>query len=138
MSLSEKFIYHLTSENDFRKYFINNLYTPSNFQSDGFIHCSGIESVIDVATDYYSKVTDLILIKINTNKLKSTLKYEDPVPLNESENNHIKNNLKFPHIYGPMNKESILGIGKMGKKDGQFEFPLEFIKLSDFLTILKR
>ena len=128
-----KVIYHLATKRDFKSCFNNGLYEPLNFQADGFIHCSGKDSVIDVAEDYYSAVDDLILIKINCSLLKSELKFEDAAPIAGGGTEHLKNRILFPHIYGPINEQSIIGIGEMKKTNGRYAWPSEFLDLDNFL-----
>jgi uncharacterized protein (DUF952 family) len=130
---NEKFIYHLVIENEFKANYNNDVYLPSNYQEDGFIHCSSKDSVIPVATDYFSNIKDLILLKIDISLLKSEVKFETPAPLKSSNNTHIKDGLLCPHVYGSINRQSIIGVAKMVNKNSRFEFPKEFVDLNIIL-----
>ncbi len=131
----ENYIYHLVSEEEFKNLLKDGYYLPLRFENDGFIHCSSENSVISVAEAYYSKIMDLILLKLDKNKIESVVKYEDPAPVEGTGNKHIQNSVKFPHIYGPLNQSAICGIGKMINSDGKYKWPNEFIMINKTYNI---
>jgi uncharacterized protein (DUF952 family) len=122
----ELMIYHLVSKDMFVGNHKNGFYESANFKTEGFIHCSCRANVVDIANDYYSSADDLILIKIDTCLLVSPLKYEEPADINGQGNPHFETGIKFPHIYGPINDNSVIGIAKMKKNGGSYEFPSRF------------
>jgi uncharacterized protein (DUF952 family) len=60
------------------------VYEPKSIERDGFIHCSGVDQVINVANFLYAKKTDLVLLCIDTHKVVPEVVYEDSY--NEGKN----------------------------------------------------
>ncbi len=78
------------------KYFI----LSHNLISQGFIHCSLPEQVIHVANTIAPSRNDLLLLEIEETKVIPKIIYEN-----------LKGGEKlFPHIYGPLNEDSIIAI----------------------------
>lgn len=73
------------------------LYSPASLGAEGFIHCSSSSQIVETAQKHYSNETDLFLLKIDPARLKSPLKFESS-----------RNGEKFPHIYGPIQREAVL------------------------------
>lgn len=122
----ERHIYHLVSDKEFKKLSKDGYYTPSNYQNDGFIHCSGETQVLPVAEAYYSGIDDLLLLKLDCSMIDAEVKYENPAPVDGFKNDDGSENEKFPHIYGPLNLSAVKGIAKMIEHNGRFEWPVDF------------
>lgn len=75
-------------------------YRPASLESEGFIHCSPAERVAEVAEAYFMGQTDLVLLEIDPQLLTSKLVYEAAADRAGT----------FPHIYGPLNLEAVVGI----------------------------
>jgi uncharacterized protein (DUF952 family) len=108
-------IYHLVPADYYRAQAQDQPYLPKTFAEEGFIHCtSGIETLLDIANLYFSELSDdLLALKIDPDLLTSSLKFELPNPPTGSTlaDNHPARrdpNLRFPHIYGPLNREAIV------------------------------
>ncbi len=88
--------YHLVAEPYYQSCDPAEPYVPEAFADDGFIHCSdGVENVIATANRYYKDDgRPFIVLVIDIDKVTAPVKYEDPERI-------------FPHIYGPLNRESI-------------------------------
>lgn len=71
-------------------------YRGDTLESEGFIHCSTSEQVVEVADSLFKGVQDLLLLLIDENKVVSAIKFED------SGNGNL-----YPHIYGPLNLDAI-------------------------------
>lgn len=73
-------------------------YTPEAYEADGFIHCTnGIDQLLDVANMFYaSDSREFRVLILDVNKIASDLRYDDEGRL-------------FPHIYGPLNTDAVLG-----------------------------
>jgi uncharacterized protein (DUF952 family) len=65
---------------------------------DGFIHCSQIEHILDVANHYYQGIPDLILLWIDPDQVASKIQWENA------------DNTLFPHIYGPINLNAVISV----------------------------
>ncbi|KZD23832.1 DUF952 domain-containing protein [Tardiphaga robiniae] len=85
-------------------------YKGNTFETEGFIHCSTPEQVIEVANYLYHGIDGLILLKIDPSKVTSPIRYED-----------AGNGKLYPHIYGPLDLEAIVGtIDFTPRADGTF------------------
>lgn len=76
-----------------------NEYEAVSLQAEGFIHCSFAEQLDTVLNRYYKDAEKVLILEIETDKLTSKLVNEP------STNNEI-----YPHIYGEINKDAIVGI----------------------------
>ena len=72
-------------------------YKPSSFETDGFIHCSILEEVADVANYHYLGDTDLLLLYIDSERVVSEIRYETAGD----------DDVLWPHIYGPLNLDAV-------------------------------
>ena len=132
-------IYHLVPEKEYLNHVTKEKYIPNNFDEFGFVHCAFEISVLSVADDYYSKVKDkLLLLKINPERLKSDVKYEEAAPEEGAGKEHLNTSNVFPHVYGPIENEAVEGIGELGKKDGKYSWPVKFIALAKYLEKNKK
>jgi uncharacterized protein (DUF952 family) len=110
-------IYHITPKDYYESYPQDKPYLPQQYEKDGFIHCTrGADLMAMVANKHYRTVAGVFLMLVlDPRMLTSTLKYEsfDPVlPF------------PFPHIYGPINRDAIVGITTMARAaDGTFLVP---------------
>lgn len=89
-------IYHITTEKEWAAFKGKAEYAPAAFEKEGFIHTSRLNQLEGVFQRYYSQRNDLLLLRIDEQKLTSNLIYEP------STNREL-----FPHIYGKLNKEAI-------------------------------
>jgi uncharacterized protein (DUF952 family) len=73
-------------------------YTPEAYEADGFIHCTnGIDEVIDVGNRYYTgDPRSFALLVLDVPRIKPEVRYDDPERV-------------FPHIYGALNTDAVLG-----------------------------
>ncbi|MEP7047111.1 MAG: DUF952 domain-containing protein [Ilumatobacteraceae bacterium] len=67
---------------------------------EGYIHCSTAAQWPGVLARFYSGATDLVILHIDEHKLTSPLAYEQLPGMSEA----------FPHIYGPINLDSVVGV----------------------------
>ncbi len=70
-------IYHIVSKSDWAAVGNSPYYRGDTLDTEGFIHCSTIEQVLDTANYLFKGREDLVLLQIDESKLKSLLKYED-------------------------------------------------------------
>ena len=81
--------------------FDGDLYEAESLGIEGFIHCSFAEQLDGVLQRYYSGSESVVLLEIDSDKLTSKLVNEP------STNNEI-----YPHIYGPINRDAIVGVAE--------------------------
>ncbi|MEJ7610454.1 MAG: DUF952 domain-containing protein [Ferruginibacter sp.] len=91
-------IYHVTDKETWEKALITGSYEAPSLHTEGFIHTSSAEQVKGVLERYYKGKTNLVLLHIDEEKLRSLLKYELAPSVNE----------EFPHIYGPLNTDAVI------------------------------
>jgi uncharacterized protein (DUF952 family) len=130
-------IYHIVALNDFKAQTKDNIYKPSNFEKDGFIHCTAEKtSSLLVLEDYFiemSRRNIILILEIDKTKIKSEVKYESPAPIQGGGTSHIKDKVLFPHIYGSLNVDAITGVGKIERVEGVFLWPSSFDDIKSYL-----
>ena len=81
-------LYHLTTPPEWERALSKGTYRPSNFKTEGFIHCSTHEQLAGVAERYFQEHDLLVVLVASERKLKPHLKWEP------STNEEL-----FPHYY---------------------------------------
>jgi len=92
-------IYHIVLPENWKSADPDAAYEAASLRTEGFIHCSYAGQLEDVLQRYYVDAVSVLILEIDTDKLSSTL-VEEP-----STNNEI-----YPHIYGPINRDAIVGV----------------------------
>jgi hypothetical protein len=105
-------LYHLTPASYYDSQPSDQPYRPAGFASEGFVHCaSGASLLLQVANHYFSGLTEaLLVLQIEPGRLNVPLKYEPPLaPATAGrEAATWDNQILFPHIYGPINRQAIV------------------------------
>ena len=110
-----KTIFHITPRQDWEKAKAQGTYSADSLETEGFIHCSTSAQVVKVANYFFKNQTDLLLLFIDSDKVKSEIRY-DAVTENE----------KFPHIYGALNNDAVFKVINLeAAENGLFELPPE-------------
>jgi len=73
---------------------------PKDFAKDGFIHCSIEKQIKGVLERFYQGQSGLVKLKIEKTKVQRPVLFELAEDLNEL----------FPHIYGPLNLDSVVAV----------------------------
>lgn len=135
MTKSHPMIYHIVIESDFRAQLEGPVYLPSGLHDNGFVHCALEPSVVPVANDYYAGAPGrLLLLEIDPRRLASGTRYEAAAPIAGGGSSHLASASRFPHVYGPIDKDAITGVGVLGRTVGGYEWPRGFMPLGSFLT----
>ena len=104
-----KMIVHLCTQEDWSAALEKGSYRAASLDTEGFIHCSRTEQILEVANRYYPGLKGLILLWIDSEKLASELRYED------------SGGGIFPHLYGPLNLEAVFSVTEfLPDSDGVF------------------
>ena len=90
------FIYHIVLPGKWEAVKNNSTYAAESLETEGFIHCSYDHQLDGVIERYYSAAPELVILKLDVNKLTSKLVSEP------STGGEI-----YPHIYGPINLEAV-------------------------------
>jgi uncharacterized protein (DUF952 family) len=92
-------IYHIVLPEIWNSLDSDSDYTAESLKTEGFIHCSYENQLDGVLGRYYANAKEVVILELDTDKLTSRL-VEEP-----STNNEI-----YPHIYGLINRDSIVGV----------------------------
>jgi uncharacterized protein (DUF952 family) len=111
-------ILHITTASTWKTVQQQGIYEPESLTTEGFIHTSTIDQVLTVAEKFFSDVPDLVLLVINTERVKPEIRYE------QGTHDTDDNVEKFPHIYGPLNLDAIvIAVPLQPEVDGTFTLP---------------
>jgi uncharacterized protein (DUF952 family) len=92
---------------------------PPSLESEGFIHLSQAHQVRAVLQAFYPGRTDLVLMLVDPALLSSPLRFEAPASLRTPGGPAaFERNQLFPHLYGPLNAEAIVGVVQAADFDG--------------------
>ncbi|MGI8812774.1 MAG: DUF952 domain-containing protein [Pyrinomonadaceae bacterium] len=90
------FIYHIVLPEVWERVQGRASYQAASLQTEGFIHCSYSNQLDDVIARYYSSAEKILVLKLDTEKLRSKL-VEEP-----STGGEI-----YPHLYGRLNFDAV-------------------------------
>ena len=124
-------IYHLVPTSYYNTQPQDHPYQPDAFAQEGFIHCTaGTEMLVQVANRYFNPLSEeLLVLEINPEALTAPLKFEPPVPpagqpVNGQKASPSNQDILFPHIYGPLNREAIVHCFAMQRDEtGKWQMP---------------
>ena len=89
-------------------------YQPTSLEQEGFIHCSYLPQVCQVANRFYGGQTELVLIQIDPSGLNCDVVEEDLYDHGQ----------KFPHIYGRLPWSAVKNVYPFPcEVDGTFQLP---------------
>jgi uncharacterized protein (DUF952 family) len=91
-------VYHIVTPEVWAKFKDKEFYEAESLHTENFIHCSYAGQLEAVLLRYYKNAEKVLILTIETDKLKSKL-VEEP-----STNGEI-----YPHIYGGINVDAIVG-----------------------------
>ncbi len=92
------FIIHTANWEEYEKEIVTGSYGSKSLERSGFIHCSDPDTYYLVAPNFRNDSTEKVILLIDTDKLASEVKWEDG------------GGLDFPHIYGLLNRDAIIGV----------------------------
>lgn len=102
--------YHLVPVEEWERQREQADYVPPAFADDGFIHCTnGLNELVAVGNQFYKGDSrPYLALILNVPKITSPVRYDDPDQV-------------YPHIYGPLNTDAIVGMLKAQRsEDGTF------------------
>lgn len=108
-------ILHITSEETWRRSQRRGRHLDPSLEIEGFIHCSSASQVLQPANALYSGRHDLVLLRIDADRLEMGVVHEDTY-----------GHGAFPHVYGPINLDAVTGVVRFPPdEDGSFSLPPE-------------
>jgi uncharacterized protein (DUF952 family) len=90
-------IFHITHPADWAQAQQQGQYTSGSLASEGFIHCSKPDQIINTANRFYAGQKDLLLLAIAPARVEAEIRFENLEGGSEL----------FPHIYGPLNLDAV-------------------------------
>lgn len=109
-------IYHIISRAAWQQAQADGKYSAASLATEGFIHASTREQVVETANRYYPGQPGLALLVIDTSRVQPEVRF-DPVMLHDQETH-------FPHIYGPLNLDAVVEVVDLAPDaQGFFHFP---------------
>ena len=107
-------IFHITKRDAWTRANAEGSYRAEMFPIEGFIHCSTVDQVIQVANLRFRGQTGLVLLSINTVRVNAKIIYE----------NLEGGSQLFPHIYGELNIDAVAEVAEFEPgAEGHFTLP---------------
>lgn len=108
-----KIILHIASAGDWKLAQQRGSYEAASLHTEGFIHCSTPDQVLEVAHRLFRGRTDLLLLEIDPARLDCELRFET-----------AENGKSYPHIYGVIPTAAVKRtIEWPCGADGEFKLP---------------
>ena len=105
---------HLCAEAEWRHAAATVEYRPASLAEVGFIHLSTPEQVHLPANRLYAGRTDLVLLRIDPQRLVDPVRWEPGVPTDPES-------MLFPHLYGPLPTDAVTSVTRyLPAADGSF------------------
>jgi uncharacterized protein (DUF952 family) len=113
-----RWIYHIARRSEWLAAQKPQLYEVStldkSYTQEGFVHCSELRQVLQVANAVYARESDLVLLVIDTSRLAAPVAYENLEGGAE----------RYPHVYGPVNVDAVVRAVPFDERDERGEFRL--------------
>lgn len=135
MSEAEAFVHHLVPASQLRRSIGRDGYAPASLATEGFVHCTATRAlVLQVAADYYAAVAEpLLVLAIETAKLRAPLRFEAPAPIAGGGTKHLEGGVRFPHLYGALNLDAVAGAAPLVRDGAGFAWPAALGPLAAWL-----
>lgn len=112
----KQYLYHITSQQEWNIACSQGEYLSQNFTAEQFIHCSYGHKILTVANRFYKGQNGLVLLKIKSSTINSSL---------------VEENLEggtelYPHLYSSLPINSVVqAVAFPCNADGNFTLPQE-------------
>jgi uncharacterized protein (DUF952 family) len=108
-------LYHIVSSEDWRK--AKEQYRPLSLETEGFIHLSTREQVLETADIFFKGQHGLLLLELDLKAEDPALRWEPAVGLGHRPG-------QFPHYYAPLPIGAVKRVYPFEPgEEGTFEFP---------------
>lgn len=110
-------IFHIVDRDEWNKAKKEGTYHPSSLDNEGFVHLSKADQILEVANNFYKGQKNLIILRVDSQKLQAELKVEPPLEAPFS-------GILYPHLYGDLNIDAVEAEVEFPcKSDGTFDLP---------------
>ncbi len=117
-------IFHIISQSEWNAARDAGTYKPASLATEGFIHCSTSDQIVETANLFYAGRRDLVLLCIEEDKLAAPVKFEAPAA------GPTRTSTGFPHIFGPLNLDAVASVVDFPcANDGFFALPNQLGRL---------
>jgi uncharacterized protein (DUF952 family) len=121
--LAEGTIYHIVARDEWEAAQAAGAYVPASLTTQGFMHCSTREQVLETANRFFRGQDGLVLLCIDTSRLRVPLRWEPPDMPGHSVD---AQQTLFPHVNGPLDPEAVVSVLPFpARADGSFVLPVE-------------
>jgi len=105
---------HLVATTDWADARGSDAYLPSTFETDGFIHLSGIDQLLTPANRFYRGRRDLVALVVDAHLLGNAVVWEPGTGTDEL----------FPHLYAALPLDAVIAeVPFPPDEDGAFAIP---------------
>lgn len=116
-------IYHITPRSDWQAAQANGSYATPSIETEGFIHNSSREQILNVANSFYRGVDDLVILCIDETKLSAKLVWEAPAHPDPDHASQEMDTALFAHIYGELNLDAVVDVVDFPEGSDGFSLP---------------
>ena len=118
-------VHHLATLSALRRDVRGESYAPPSLASEGFIHLTASPALtLQVAADYFANVAEpLVVLAIDPARLVARLVFEAPAPIAGGGTRHLASGALFPHLYGALNLDAVVGAGVLARDGDAFAWP---------------
>lgn len=102
---------HILARTDWEAAQQQGRYEAASLRTEGFIHFSRPHQLLRTAERFYQGRTDLLVLQVQQDALHAPLK-DDPADGD-----------LFPHLYGPLNLDAVVGVIELRWMGDRFELP---------------
>ena len=97
-------LFHITSQAEADELVASGVLEPPSLASEGFIHCSTAEQVVESTARHFPPGARLVLVELDQRRLESDVRWTEVYP-----------GRWFPHVHGPLTAGAVamasLGMG---------------------------
>lgn len=88
------------------------------------MHCARRGAVLEVARAFFGAVQEpVLLLEIDPGRLRAAVRDEPPAHPRGAGVAAPSSHLRFPHVYGPIDREAIAAVGRLVRREGGFAWP---------------
>ena len=103
------------------------VYRAESLSAQGFIHCSSLHQLLDVANNFYRGQHGLVILEVDPARLRAELRFEPPDHPAVAGAAPATDQL-FPHLYGPLNLDAVVAVYDFEPNvGGDFSLPAELL-----------